>query len=195
MPTRTNKIFYDVDAKPITQHPYRSTPVNQQILTEEIQYLLENYFIEPSKCEWSSPCILVPKPDGSFRMCKDYRKVNNCTKTDTFPIPRIDDCLDKIGQSKFVSKSDSLKEFWQIPLTEKAKEMSAFVNPDGLFQYKVMLFGMKNSPATFQRLVNKVISGLDGVGAYIDDFIFYSKPWKNIYVLFDLSSIDFQNFS
>ena len=160
VPTRTNKIFHDVDvgvAKPIKQHPYRSNPVKQQILKEEIQYLLENDLIEPSKSEWSSPCILVPKPDGSFGMCTDYLKVNNCTKTDTFPIPRIDG-IDKIGQSKFVSKFDLLKGFWQIPLTEKAKEISAFVTPDGLFEYKVMLFGMKNSPATFQRLVNKVIS-------------------------------------
>ena len=127
---------------------------------------MENDFIEPSKSEWSSPCILVPKPDGSFRLCTDYHKVNNCTKTDTFPISRIDDCIDKIGQSKFVSKFDLLKGFWQIPSTEKAKEISAFVTPGGLYKYKVMPFGMNNSPATFQRLVNKVISGLDGVGAY-----------------------------
>ena len=95
VPTRTNKFFYDVDvgdAKPIKQHPYQSNPVKQQILKEEIQCLLEIDFIEPSKSELSSPCILVPKPDKNFRMCTDYRKVNNCTKTDTFPIPRIDDC-------------------------------------------------------------------------------------------------------
>ena len=73
------------------------------------------------------------KADGSFRMCTDYRKVNNCTKTDTFPIPKIDDCTDKIGQSKFVSKFDLLKGFWRIPLTEKAKEISVFVTLDGIF--------------------------------------------------------------
>ena len=103
-------------------------------------------------------------------MCTDYRKVNNCTKADTFPILRIDDCI-KTLHSKF----DLLKGFWEIPLTEKVKEISAFVTPDGLFQYKVMPFGMKNSPATFQRLVNKVISGLDGVGAYIHYVIIYSN--------------------
>ena len=161
MLTRTNKIFHDVDvgdANLIKQHPYRSNPVKLQILQEEIQYMLENEFIEPSKSEWSSPCIEVSKLDGSFRMCTDYRCVNNCTKTDTFPIPRIDDCIDKIGQSKFVSKFGLLKGFWQIPLTEKAKEISAFVTPDVFLQYKVMPFGMKNSPATFQCLVNKIIS-------------------------------------
>ena len=100
MPTRTNIFFYNVDvgdAKPIKQHPYLSNPVKQHILKEEIQYLLETDFNEPSKNECSLPCILVPKPDGSFRMCTDYRKVKNCTETNTFPIPRINDYTDKIG--------------------------------------------------------------------------------------------------
>ena len=112
--------------------------VKQQILREEVQYLLDNDFIEPSQSEWSSPCILVPKPDGTFRMCTDYRKVNSVTKTDTFPIPRIDDCTDNILQAKYVAKFDLLKGFWQIPLTERAKEISAFVTPVRLYQYKVM---------------------------------------------------------
>ena len=107
-------------------------------------------------------------------MCTDYRKVNDCTKMDTFPVPRIDDCIDKIEQSRFVSKLDLLKGIWQMPSTEKTKEISAFVTPDGLFKYTVVPFSMKNSPATFQRLVNKVISGLDSVAAYIDDVIIYS---------------------
>ena len=77
-------------------------------------------------------------------MCTDYRKVNSVTKTDTFPIPRIDDCIDNIGHAKYVTKFDLLKGFWQIPLTDRAKEISAFVTPDGLYQYKVMPFGMKN---------------------------------------------------
>ena len=182
MPTRTNKSFHDVDVgdvKPIKQHPHRSNPVKQQILKEQIQYLLECDFIEPSKSVWSSPYILVPKPDGSFRMCTDYRKVNSCTKTDTFPIPRIDDCIDKIGRSKFVYKFDLLKGYWQIPVTEKAKEISAFVTTDGLLKYKIMPFDAKNSPDTFQRLVNKVISGLDGVAAYIDDVIIYCDTWED----------------
>ena len=113
-------------------------PVKQQILREEVQFLLDNDFIEPSQSEWSSPCILVPKPDGTFRMCTDYRKVYSVTKTDTFPIPRIDDCIDNILQAKYVTKFDLLKGFWQIPLTDRAKEISAFVTPVILYQYKVM---------------------------------------------------------
>ena len=182
IPSKTDKIYHDVElidgSKPVKQHPYRMNPVKQQILRDEVQYLLDNDFIEPSQSEWSSPCILVPKPDGTFRMCTDYRKVNSVTKTDTFPIPRIDDCIDNIGQAKFVTKFDLLKGFWQIPLTNRAKEISAFVTPDGLYQYKVMPFGMKNSPATFQRLVNSLIFNLAGCKAYIDDAIIFSEEWE-----------------
>ena len=90
------------------------TRVKQQILRDEVHYLLDNDFIEPSQSEWSSPCILVLKPDGTFHMCTDYRKVNSVTKTDIFPMPQIDDCIDNIGQDKYVTKFDLLNGFWQI---------------------------------------------------------------------------------
>ena len=85
--------------------------------------MLDNDFIEPSQSDWSSPCIRMPKPDGTFRMCTDYRKVNSVTKTDSFPVPRIDDCIDNIGQAKYVTKFDLLKGFWQIPLTDRAQQI------------------------------------------------------------------------
>ena len=182
IPTRTDKIYHDViveDSKPVKQHPYRMNPLKQKNLQDEVKYLLENDFIEPSQSNYSSPCILVPKSNGTYRMCTDYRKVNSVTKTDSFPIPRIDDCIDKVGNSKYVTKFDLLKGFWQVPLTDRAKEVSAFATPNGLYQYKVMPFGMKNSPATFQRLVNNVICGLDGCDAYIDDVIIYSDSWSD----------------
>ena len=78
IPSKTDKIYHDVElidgSKPVKQHPYRMNPVKQQILRDEVQYLLDNDLIEPSQSEWSSPCILLPKPDGTFRMCTDYRK-------------------------------------------------------------------------------------------------------------------------
>ena len=109
IPTRTDHICHDVDiegSKPIKQHPYRMHPMKLQYLKEEVQYLLDNDFIEPRQNDWSSPCILVPKPDGTFHMCTDYRKVNSVTKTDSFPVPRMDDCIDNIGQAKYVTKFD-----------------------------------------------------------------------------------------
>ena len=112
----------------LKQHPDRMNPMKLQYLREEIQYLLENDFIESSQRDWSSPSILVPKPDGTFRMCTDYRKVNSVTKTDSFPVLRIDDCIDNIGQAKYVTKFDLLKRFWEIPLTDRANEISALVD-------------------------------------------------------------------
>ena len=84
----------------------------------------------------------MSKPDKSYRLCTDYRKVNNLTKTDSVPIPRIEDCIDKIGNANYITKFDLLKGFWLVPLTERAKEISAFVTSDELFQYNVMPFGM-----------------------------------------------------
>ena len=107
VPTRTDQIYHDVDvgnADPLKQHPYRLNPSKQKYLKEEIKYLLENDFFEPSNSSWSSPCILVPKPDGSYRMCTDYRKVNSVTKTDTFPIPWMDDCIDTVGKARYIMK-------------------------------------------------------------------------------------------
>ena len=135
IPTRTDKIYHDViveDSKPIKQHPYRMNPLKQKHLQDEVKYLLEIDFIEPSQSNYSSPCILVPKSNGTYRMCTDYREVNSVTKTDSFPIPRIDDCIDKVGNSKYVTKFDLLKGFWQVPLTDRAKEVSAFATPNGL---------------------------------------------------------------
>ena len=83
--------------------------VEQEAISKEIGYMLENNIIEKSNGLWSSPCILIPKPDGSFRFCTDYRKVNNITKTDSFPITRIDDLIDKMGNSVYISKFDMLK--------------------------------------------------------------------------------------
>ena len=156
VPSKTNLIEHDVDigdSAPIKQHPYRVSPMKKELLAKEVQYMLKNDIIEESQSNWSSPCILVPKHDGRFRFCADFRKVNDKTKSDSFPIPRIADWIDEIGNAKFVSTFDMLKGYWQVP--QQAREISAFVTPSGLYQYKCIPFGKKNAPATFQRMVNK----------------------------------------
>ena len=89
----------------------------------------------------------------------------------------MEDCIHRIGKAKYVTKFDLLKGFWQVPLTLRAKEISAFVTPSGLYQYKMMPFGMKNSPDKFQRLINNIIIDIDGCDAYIDDLIIASEMW------------------
>ena len=182
VPSKTNLIEHDVDvgdSAPIKQHPYRVSPMKKELLDKEVQYMLKNDIIEESQSNWSSPCILVPKHDGGFRFCTDFRKVNDKTKSDSFPIPRIADCIDQIGNAEFVSTFDMLKGYWQVPLTQRAREISAFVTPSGLYQYKVMPFGMKNAPATFQRMVNKLVRDIDGCEGYIDDVVIFSDNWSD----------------
>ena len=174
VPGRAQGMFHDVevgDSLPIKQHPYRVGPVKKEIIDKEIDYMLTNKIIEPCSSPWSSPCLLVPKPDGSHRFCTDFRKVNTVTKTDCYPLPRIDTLIDQVGNARFVTKFDLLKGYWQIPLTERAKEISAFSTGSGLYRYIMMPFGMKNSGATFQRFMDKVVNGLQNTEVYVDDLI------------------------
>ena len=146
--------------------------------------MLDNNIIELSSSEWSSPYILVPKSDGSYRFVMDYRKLNAMTKSNSFPVPRINDCIDKIGNARYISKFDQ-KDYWQVPLTDRAKEVSAFVVDSNLYQYKVMPFGMKNASAKFQRMMHLLLNDLRGCEVNINDMIIYSKTFilirKNIF--------------
>ena len=102
VPNRTTVLEHDVDvggAAPVRQHPYRVNAHKRELMRKEERYLLENEIAKPSCSPWSSPCILVPKPDGSARLCTDYRQVNAVTVPDSFPMPRIDDCVDTIGSA------------------------------------------------------------------------------------------------
>lgn len=181
VPGRTTLLEHDIvlleGTRPIKQHPYRMNPVKHAALKKEVEYMLQNDLIEASESPWSSPVIMVPKPDNTFRMCIDLRKVNCVTKTDSHPIPRIESCFDKIGEAKFVSKFDLLKGYWQVPLTGNSKEITAFATPDNLYQCKVMCFGLKNAPSSFSRLMQKVIAGLEGCAVFIDDVAICSDSW------------------
>uniref|UniRef100_A0A8L0DMS3 ribonuclease H n=1 Tax=Oncorhynchus mykiss TaxID=8022 RepID=A0A8L0DMS3_ONCMY len=150
-PTRTNLMEHDIDigdADPIRQRFYRVSSEKLRCLDAEVKYMLESKIAEPSFSSWASPCILVSKPDGTNRFCTDYRKVNSVTKPDSFPLPRMEDCVDQVGAAKFVSKFDLLKGYWQVPLTTRAREISAFITPFGLYSYSVMSFGLRNAPCS-----------------------------------------------
>ena len=93
-------------------------------MRKEVDYMLKHGIIEPSQSNWSSQCLLVPKSNGSYHFCTDYRKVNAVTKSDSYPIPRVEDCIDRIGCAKYVTKLDLLKGYWQVPLTPAARDFS-----------------------------------------------------------------------
>ena len=133
----------------------------------------------PSSSAWSSPCLLVPNSDGTAHICTDLRKVNAATKPDSFPLPCVEDCIDRIGAARYVAKLDLLKGYWQVPLTARASEISAFVTPDSFMQYTVMAFGMRNAPATFQRLMQQVLSGVANCEAYLAELVVHSADWQS----------------
>lgn len=122
--------------------------------------MLENGIAEPSNSSWASLCLLVPKSDNIPRFCTDFRKVNSVTKPDSFPLSWMEDCIDQVGAAKFVSKVNLLKGYWQVPLSARAHGISAFITSIGLYSYNVMPFGLRNAPATFQRLMNLVLGDI-----------------------------------
>ncbi len=146
-------------------------------MKHETQYLLEHGLAVPSSSPWCSQCLLVPKSDGTSRFCTDYRKVNALTKPDSFPLPRVEDCVDHVGNSKFVTKLDLLKGYWQVPLTERASEGSAFATPDAFLQYRVIAFGLQKAGSTFQRLMSRVLINVPNCDAYLEDVVCYSDSW------------------
>jgi transposase InsO family protein len=178
-PSRTTLIEHDIDvghARPIRQRFYRVNPEKRKQMDSEIKYMLENNIAVPSSSSWASPCLTVPKPDNTPRFCTDLRKVNNVTNPDSYP--RMDDCIDQVSSATFISKFDLLKGYWQVPLSERAREISAFITPSDLCSHTVMPFGLRNAPATFQRLMNMVVRDLEGCAVYLDDVVIYSDNWE-----------------
>ena len=119
--------------------------------------MLDAVVIRPSNSPWSSPLVLVKKRDGSLRFCVDYRKLNSITVKDAYPLPRIDDTLDALGDVKYFSTLDMSSGYWQVEVGEEDKAKTAFTTGKGHFEFNVMPFGLSNAPATFQRLMDLVL--------------------------------------
>eukprot|EP00731_Ephydatia_muelleri_P031382 Em0022g896a len=166
--------------------PHRKEQVNK--LLHEMQ---ENDIIHPSSSPWASPIVLVQKKDESVRFCIDYRKLNAVTTKDAYPLPRIDDTLDTLCGSKWFSTLDLLSGYWQVEMSPEDRHKTAFCTPQGLFEFKVMPFGLCNAPATFQRLMDLVLAGLQWSKClvYLDDVILlgttFGEHLDNIRAVFD----------
>ena len=134
--------------------------------------------IQPSHSPWASPIVMVRKKDGSHLFCVDYRQLNSLTKLDTYLLPRVDDLLDQLGDSRFFNTLDLGNGYWQIHVAPRSR---AFVVRQGLYEFRVMPFGLSNALAVFQRLMQKVVMGLnpeDGqafVSVYLDDIVIFSR--------------------
>ncbi len=157
LPGQTNIIQHDIQTPPgviVRQRPYRVPEARRRAIEEEIHQMLKLGVIEPSRSPWSSPIVLVPKPDGTLRFCNDYRRLNEVSQFDGYPMPRVDELLDRLGRARYISTLDLTKGYWQVPLSESAKPKTAFSTPSGHWQYRTLPFGLHGAPATFQRMMD-----------------------------------------
>lgn len=135
--------------------------------------------IEPSLSDWCSPLVIVPKKDGSFRVCIDFHKLKAQSKFDAYLMPRVDDLLERIGKAKYITTLDLCKQYWQVPLEPTSRPYTAFRTPLGLFHFTVLPFGLHGAPATFQRLMDRVLQGCEEwSAAYLDDVVIHSNSWE-----------------
>ncbi|XP_041467568.1 uncharacterized protein LOC121417899 [Lytechinus variegatus] len=181
VPGRTNTMQCTVKLTsndPVVSKPYPLPQSTREAVKSEITDMLRLGVIEKSESRFASPIVLVKKKDGTNRFCVDYRKLNAVTVFDPEPVPNADDLLSNLAKGCYFSKLDLSKGYWQIPMAAEDKEKTAFVTSEGLFHFTVLPFGMVNAPATFSRLMRRVLSGLDGVVNYIDDILVYSETWE-----------------
>ncbi|UYV63270.1 K02A2.6-like, partial [Cordylochernes scorpioides] len=179
---RTNLAKHRIDtedAKPIKHKPYRVSAKERDIIKEQIDEMLTEGIIRPSSSPWSFPVILVKKRDGKYRFCVDYRKLNNVTVKDVYPIPRIDEVMDTLQGSTHFSAIDLRSGYWQVEVEERDKEKTAFTTAHGLYEINVMPFGLCNAPATFERNMENMLGNLRWqiCLCYLDDVIIYSPDF------------------
>jgi hypothetical protein len=168
------------DCPPIKQRYYPISPHRLVELNKQVDLMLEQDVVEPSTSAWNNPTLFTPKANGELRFCIDSRKLNSVSKHDAYPLPFISSILDQLRDARFLSSLDLKSAFWQIPLDEASRERTAFTVPSrGLFQFKVMCYGLTGAPATQQRLMDRLFGPEFGnrVFVYLDDIIIVSRTF------------------
>uniref|UniRef100_A0A034VIH7 Retrovirus-related Pol polyprotein from transposon gypsy n=1 Tax=Bactrocera dorsalis TaxID=27457 RepID=A0A034VIH7_BACDO len=169
------------DSRPIKQRYFPRNPAMQAIINAEIDELLAKKCIEPSHSPHSAPIVLARKKNGKWRLCVDYRQLNARSVPDAYPLPRIQHILDKLRRARYISSLDLKNGYWQIPLEQGSRPYTAFTVPGrGLFQWRVMPFGLHSAPATFQRVLDQVIGPEmePHAFAYLDDIIVIGSTFE-----------------
>ncbi|KAH0644682.1 hypothetical protein KY284_032566 [Solanum tuberosum] len=188
------EIEFGIDLLPNTQPilipPYRMAPAELKELKEQLKDLLDKGFIRPSISPWGAPVLFVKKKDGSFRMCIDYRQLNNVTIKNKYPIPKIDDLFDQLQGASYFSKIDLRSGYHQLRVRDSVILKITFRTWYGHYEFVVMYFGLTNSPAAFMDLMNKVFKQYLNlfIIVFIDDILIYSWSEEEHIANYSLSS-------
>ena len=182
MPGETDVIQHQIrltDDTPIRCKPYPLPYAMREELRNEVDTMLEIGVVRPSTSPYTSPIVMVKKKDGFNSLCVDFRKLNKITEVDPEPMTTAEDLFQRLSGKKYLSKIDLTKGYWQIPVAPEDVHKTAFVTPDGQYEFTRMPFGMVNSGATLVRGLRKILEGMPGVGSYVDDIVIYSDSWED----------------
>ena len=182
--------LHTAEHPPIRQRVRRLPPSRRTEVQQLLKEMEEKNVIQPSCSPWASPIVLVRKKDGSTRFCVDFRKVNSITTKDAYPLPRVDDTLDAFTGSQWFSTLDLISGYWQVEVDPADREKTAFCTTEGLFEFRVMPFGLCNAPVTFQRLMDTALAGeWRRSVVYLDDIIIPGKTFhehlSNLGIVFE----------
>ncbi|XP_077553575.1 uncharacterized protein LOC144168472 [Haemaphysalis longicornis] len=162
-PGKTTIIEHDIELtrdEPVRSKPYRCSPVQKQIMADEIKRMCDLGVIVPSESDCTSPLILVQVPGKDPRPCVDYRRLNAITRDQTYPIPNLEERVETVSKANYISTLDLVRGYWQVPLSERASRYAAFVSPFGTFRPVMLSFGLKNAPYCFSKPMDHVLRGL-----------------------------------
>ncbi|CAF2802509.1 unnamed protein product [Rotaria sp. Silwood2] len=174
--TQLPHVIVTGDHVPISVRPYYRTIEQRKELQHEVDKLLMDNIIRPSTSPWSSPVILKKKPDGTYRFLVDFRRLNSITKKDAYPQPSAEELIFRLSGHSYFTKLGLKSGYFQIPIVESDKEKTAFVTPDGHYEFNVLAQGLTNAPASFQRVMNNLLATgrWDYVVIYLDDIVIFS---------------------
>ena len=166
--------------RPVRQQLRKFPPAQVEAISTHVDNMLQQQVIEPAASPWASNVVLVRKKDGTYRCCIDYRQLNNVTVRDGYPLPRVDSCLDSMADAKWFSTFDLRSSYHQVSVAPEDRDKTAFICPRGMYRFRTMPFGLCNAGATFQRLMDIVMSGLhlEICLVYLDDIVVYSGTAK-----------------
>ena len=172
-----HRIPLEAGPKPIRSMPYRKGPAMRETVAKEVNKMLNAGVIEPTSTEWASPVVFVPNKDGSLRFCVDCRRLNAKTAADSYPLPRMDDCIDSIGDAAIFTTVGRNSGYWHIPVAPEDRDKTKFTTHMGTFRHLRMPFGLKEALHTFQRALDIILFGVRWLICllYLDDVFVFSR--------------------